>query len=172
MLVGADSHDQFCMDTIISSTPLHKVRHFQFWHAILDVTYGAQVCVLQHSVFERHGSGITPHGIHDVSRQKVPSKVSSHYGIREEVWLRHWKKLLRGAISLSHGARSLVVLQYTSRDWNLGVTRTSVTGTQESWNFLYQYQQESSMYTVVRLLVQYNGSKIGRFYHISYIPCQ
>ncbi len=41
MLAGADSHDYFCMVTIISSTPLHKVRHFQFWHAILDVTYGA-----------------------------------------------------------------------------------------------------------------------------------
>ena len=39
MLLGGDSHDGFCMGTIISSTPLHKVRHFQLWHAILDVTY-------------------------------------------------------------------------------------------------------------------------------------
>ena len=40
MLVGADSHGFYFLGTIISSTPLHKVRHFQFWHAILDVTYG------------------------------------------------------------------------------------------------------------------------------------
>ena len=38
---------------------------------------------------------------------KVLSKVSSHYDMREEVWLHHWKKLLWGEISRSHGQRSL-----------------------------------------------------------------
>ena len=59
------SQHGFCIGIIISSALLHKVRHLQFWRAM---TYGEFVCVLQPSVFERHGSGITPHGIHDVSR--------------------------------------------------------------------------------------------------------
>ena len=40
MLLGVVSHEYVSLGTIIFSTPLHKVRHFQFCHAILDVTYG------------------------------------------------------------------------------------------------------------------------------------
>ena len=41
MLLAVVSHECCFLSTIIFSTPLHKVRHFQFCHAILDVTYGA-----------------------------------------------------------------------------------------------------------------------------------
>ena len=39
--VGSSFPRVLFLSTIIFSTPLHKVRHFQFCHAILDVTYGA-----------------------------------------------------------------------------------------------------------------------------------
>ena len=59
------SQHGFCMGIIISSALLHKVRHLQFWRAM---TYGGFVCVLQPNVFERHRSGINPHGINYVVR--------------------------------------------------------------------------------------------------------